>query len=353
MKLNYHIIDSIFGIYGSNNDFNYTGYPDKVKGPPHDFPLFMGSDEEAPMRRINWSIQDIYIVFVLAVIIFFARKFIVKYILVPISNTAREATRIQKLRFIENAWFFVYYTIAFIFGYIVLSKAPWFHDTKHCAMNYPYEHTGDEVPYLRLYMLFGCAFYSQALFSLLFVDEKMKDFLEMVVHHIATISLIAWCLIAYHHRIGSLVLILHDFVDVFLYIAKALHHLHFENGSTILFLCFTVCFILVRLVYFPVVILLAAANFQGWDYAARYYFFRYVKDAHFPIEISDYGSCLFRYCVSSYWALTLLLCLLVVLHAIWLKAIVRVLYGAVVGANVGDPREEDEEELAEENKKEK
>lgn len=343
---NYHIIDAIFGLYGSNNSFRYTAYPHNITSPPHNFPLIMGSEEVAPFRRVNWSSYDSVALIGMAIIIFIARKLLYQCILNPFMNakTFSHVTPLSRTRFKENVWFFSYYLMITCVGYWILSETPWFKDASFCVLEYPHGHTGNETPLFRYYMLLGCAFYVQALFGLLFIDEKLSDFWEMLVHHIATIMLISFCLTSSHHRVGSLVLILHDFVDIFLYGAKAFHHLKNETMSTVLFVGFTLAFLIMRLLFLPYIIYLAAANFHGWDDPSRYYIFRYVSDSLLPVEVSDYGCCVMKYCFSTYWLLILLLCLLVLLHIFWFYLVLKILVRTLKGTELSDIREDEDHE---------
>lgn len=59
------------------------------------------------------------------------------------------------------------------------------------------------------------AFYWSLLFSQ-FIDVKRKDFWQMFIHHIATISLLSFSYIVNFVRVGSLVLVVHDCVDYWL-----------------------------------------------------------------------------------------------------------------------------------------
>lgn len=49
-----------------------------------------------------------------------------------------------------------------------------------------------------------------------FFDVKHKDFWQMFIHHIATIVLMDFSWVCNMHRIGSLVLVIHDCADVLL-----------------------------------------------------------------------------------------------------------------------------------------
>ena len=53
-----------------------------------------------------------------------------------------------------------------------------------------------------------------------FFDVKRKDFWQMFIHHIATICLMAFSWICNLHRIGTLVLLIHDCADIFLEVSS-------------------------------------------------------------------------------------------------------------------------------------
>jgi ceramide synthetase len=59
------------------------------------------------------------------------------------------------------------------------------------------------------------AFYWSLIFSQ-FIDVRRKDFWEMFIHHIATTLLLSFSYVVNFVRIGSLVLVIHDFGDFWL-----------------------------------------------------------------------------------------------------------------------------------------
>ena len=59
------------------------------------------------------------------------------------------------------------------------------------------------------------AFYWSLIFSQ-FIDVKRKDFWQMFLHHIATILLLSFSYVVNFVRIGTLVLVIHDFGDFWL-----------------------------------------------------------------------------------------------------------------------------------------
>ena len=76
------------------------------------------------------------------------------------------------------------------------------------------------------YML-EMAFYWSLLFTQ-FTDVKRKDFWEMFIHHIATLALLTLSWSNQMHRMGSLVLMVHDLADHWMELAKLCKYAGYE-----------------------------------------------------------------------------------------------------------------------------
>ncbi|CAM4661837.1 unnamed protein product [Leuciscus chuanchicus] len=83
------------------------------------------------------------------------------------------------------------------------------------------------------------------------VDIKRKDFKEQIIHHIATIFLIAFSYCANYVRVGTLVMLVHDSSDFLLESAKMFNYAGWRKTCDALFVIFAVVFLVTRLVVFP------------------------------------------------------------------------------------------------------
>lgn len=79
------------------------------------------------------------------------------------------------------------------------------------------------------------AFYWSLVFSQ-FIDVKRKDFWQMFLHHIATISLLSFSYIVNFVRVGALVLVIHDCADYWL-------EVNFISASNTFINYISICFI--------------------------------------------------------------------------------------------------------------
>ncbi|CAK8691204.1 unnamed protein product [Clavelina lepadiformis] len=160
----------------------------------------------------------------------------------------------------ESTWRCIFYLIAFSFGVGILLQSPWLWDNLHCFSNYPFQSLWPSVFYY--YILEG-GFYISLVFTLL-RDVRRKDFVEQIVHHLATLGLIIFSYVTNLVRIGTLVLALCDISDVFLEAGKSLHYVKFQKSADLMFVLFAVVFFLSRVVAFPVVVIHTAYVKSMW-----------------------------------------------------------------------------------------
>jgi hypothetical protein len=101
--------------------------------------------------------------------------------------------------------------------------------------------------------MISLGFYWSLTFSQ-FVDNKRKDFWQMFVHHVLTLLLISLSWICNIHRVGTLILLVHDCADVLVEAAKSLKYAKLQKACDIVFGIFTITWIATRLMMFPRII---------------------------------------------------------------------------------------------------
>ncbi|XP_077373190.1 ceramide synthase 2 isoform X3 [Festucalex cinctus] len=115
-------------------------------------------------------------------------------------------------RFCEASWRCGFYFFAFVGGIVALHDKPWFYSLKEVWAGFP-KQSLLESQYWYYFLEMG--FYLSLLLSLTF-DVKRKDFKEQVIHHIATLTLLAFSWISNYIRVGTIVMALHDSSDILL-----------------------------------------------------------------------------------------------------------------------------------------
>ncbi|KAK5606592.1 Ceramide synthase 5 [Crenichthys baileyi] len=153
-----------------------------------------------------------------------------------------------------------------------------------------------------------------------FTDIKRKDFLIMLVHHLATIFLITFSYANNMLRAGSLVMCVHDASDIFLEAAKLANYAKYQKLCDSLFVVFSIIFFLTRLVIFPFWIV-NSVLFESWQIIGPY---------------------------QAWWLLNGLLLVLQTLHIIWFYLIARIAVKAIFKGKVSKDDRSDVESSTDE-----
>lgn len=150
-------------------------------------------------------------------------------------------------KFTETGWRWLFYLTMHVVSILVMWNKPWVWNTAYCWYNYPF-HTVD--PHVWWHYMWELAFY-WALFISQFFDAKRKDFWEMFIHHLATLALLNLSWTNHMHRMGSLVLIVHDFADHWLEFAKLARYAKYQTVCDGAFVMFGTTWVYTRLALFP------------------------------------------------------------------------------------------------------
>jgi len=192
---------------------------------------------------------------------------------------------------------------------------------------------------IKIMYFFQCGFYLHSVYATLYMDYKRKDFYVMLIHHVITMALIFVSYATRYHKIGLLVLFVHDITDIWLEMTKLFHYLairqgkkkypSWETAATCCFVMFTVFWFLFRLYWYPKKVLYTA----GVTSAYRAY---------------DKGCGLYAFFNGLLW-------MLLGLNIYWLFFICQFLYRVMAGHlnSLHDVREGEEDEDEDEQPKEK
>ena len=154
----------------------------------------------------------------------FTREFLMQQVLRPLAIWCGVAKKSKVSRFMEQTYTAIYFSIFGPFGLYVMSRTPiWYFNTAAFYERYPhYTHTAD----FKTYYLLQAAYWSQqAIVLMLQLEKPRKDFKELVLHHIVTLSLIGLSYRFHFTWIGVAVFVTHDISDFFLATSKTLNYL--------------------------------------------------------------------------------------------------------------------------------
>lgn len=165
----------------------------------------------------------------------------------------------QLQKFCEAGWKGTFYFCSSTLGIYIMWDKPWIFNSKDCWTGFPFQHVTLDI---YIYYLLEMAYYSAAAVSIFF-DVKRKDLLEFFIHHLITLALLFLSWSTNFFRIGSYVLVIHDFSDYWLEGAKMLRYANYSKTiCDIMFATFGISWYITRCMIYPHEIL-GAVLFEG------------------------------------------------------------------------------------------
>ena len=176
---------------------------------------------------LETAILPLFSFFLVCPLLYLWRSFVKRFFIAPWAKDWAGLTEgtAKYEKFCEQAWLAIHYTIATSLGFYVLREKPWWPPLSESGMiaisATQAERKADHQDF-RLQVLYSMqlGFYTLELVTLLASKHRRSDAVVYFFHHIYTLYLMAGSWVSYNHRIGTLVLFLHDVGDIFLPIGK-------------------------------------------------------------------------------------------------------------------------------------
>lgn len=278
--------------------------------------------------------DDAYFVVHWLVMLTFLRSFIMLLILEPFaSSVCKIYSKKAKLRFAEQGWLMVYYCCSFGYGWYVYQKSPHYLNLDKLYLDWP---NHEILAAFKRYYLITTAF-SLLLVYVLHVEEPRKDHYQMLTHHIITCCLIIG---SYHYdflRVGNVILMVMDSVDIFLPLAKMLRYSGYTTACDAMFLLFLVSWVVLRHGVYNVIL------YHTWQH------FGPLADDARCVPGQVHGRCWNDTIINTFLAL---LAGLQVIALVWMYMIFKVAYRVVTGSGAEDVRSDEEDTDNEEEEEE-
>lgn len=189
------------------------------------------------------GIDDSYFVIHWVILLVFLRAFLMQWCFEPFAAYfCNIHSRKAKVRFSEQSWSFVYYSFSFVYGAYLYYNSSYWLNFDEIYLNWP--HFQLESLFKKYYVI-SIAFWLQQIF-VLNIEEKRKDHYQMFSHHIITCLLIIGSYYYYYNRIGHLILMIMDSVDIFLAGAKLLNYARYNNACDYMFILFLLSWLVLR-----------------------------------------------------------------------------------------------------------
>ncbi|EGW31685.1 uncharacterized protein SPAPADRAFT_62293 [Spathaspora passalidarum NRRL Y-27907] len=222
---------------------HFSGIPSITKYTSKFFHLQnqIGVANNRPIYDIH--IDDTYYVIFWVIAVTFLRSFLMQWCFSPFAKHFCSITsRKAKIRFAEQSWSFVYYTVSLICGCYLYYNSPYFNNADQIFVGWP-NHTLHAS--LKRYYLISTGFWLQQIF-VLNIEQHRKDHYQMFSHHIITCCLIIGSYYYYFFRIGHLILMTMDSVDILLSGAKLLKYANYSTACDVMFILFMVGWLVTR-----------------------------------------------------------------------------------------------------------
>ncbi|KAG5984341.1 hypothetical protein E4U43_006183 [Claviceps pusilla] len=172
-----------------------------------------------------------------------------EYILGPFARMQGVTKKKDQIRFTEQAWLLVYYSVFWTMGMYIYCKSPYYLNMRELWTNWP----NREVDGLmKGYVLAQWAFWLQQII-VINIEERRKDHWQMFSHHIITTILISSCYCYHFTRVGNMILVIMDVVDLFLPAAKCLKYAGYKTLCDIMFGVFMLSWLIARHVLYIMV----------------------------------------------------------------------------------------------------
>ncbi|KAF4828725.1 Sphingosine N-acyltransferase-like protein FUM18 [Colletotrichum tropicale] len=193
--------------------------------------------------------KDLCFVALCVVLCIGIRAFLMNHVLSPLGRHWGIKKEKDETRFAEQGWMLTYYVVFWPLGMYLYCKSPYYLNMKELWSNWPQRELDG---LMKIYILAQWAYWAQQVISVN-IEEKRKDYVEMLVHHAITLSLIA-ASYAYHQtRVGHLILVLMDVIELIFPLAKCLKYIGFKKVCDVVFGVFLFVWVFTRHVFYLMV----------------------------------------------------------------------------------------------------
>ncbi|KAI5456753.1 TLC domain-containing protein [Mariannaea sp. PMI_226] len=209
---------------------------------PHTIKFFTLSYYNNITGKYRNGRDDVFLVSSLIILFTGLRATVIKYLLVPFAKRSGVRKSKDLTRFGEQSWLLCYYGIFWTIGMNIFYNSAYWLDLKELWTNWPIREITATV---KFYILAQCAFWVQQII-VIHIEERRKDHWQMLAHHLITCGLIYGCYAYHQTRVGNLILVTMDFIDIILPLAKCLKYMGFKTLCDVVFGVFLVSWIFTR-----------------------------------------------------------------------------------------------------------
>ncbi|EGX91058.1 sphingosine N-acyltransferase lac1 [Cordyceps militaris CM01] len=302
----------------------------------------------------NYAIgaDDVHVIVFFIVLFTGLRAGCMEYMLAPVGRSRGIINRKDLTRFTEQGWLFVYYSVFWTMGAYIYYQSPYWLNMRELWTNWP---NREMDGLMKGYILAQWAFWLQQII-VINIEDRRKDHWQMFSHHIITTLLISSCYCYHQTRVGNLILVIMDVVDLFLPAAKCLKYSGFTTACDYVFGLFMISWFAARHVIYMMVCWSIYAHIpEVLSYGCYTGTNANLVGPHDPPQGMGYllepyynstGNVCFNDSIK--WAFLAPLLALQVITIIWFTMIIRVAVKVLRGDGAEDTRSDDEDDEEEE-----
>ncbi|KAF4124347.1 Acyl-CoA-dependent ceramide synthase, partial [Geosmithia morbida] len=190
--------------------------------------------------------DDLCLVALCVVLLIGIRAALMRHVLEPLGRHWGISKKKDAARFSEQGSMLAYYSVLWPVGMYLYRKAPYYLDMEELWTDWPQRELDGMM---KGYFIVQWAYWVQQVVSVN-IEARRKDYWEMIAHHAITISLVAACYAYHQTRVGHLVLVLMDVIELIFPLAKCLKYIGFTTLCDVIFGVFLVVWVLTRHVFY-------------------------------------------------------------------------------------------------------
>ncbi|KAF4548288.1 TLC domain-containing protein 2 [Elsinoe fawcettii] len=320
-------------------------------------PFFTLSHQDERSGQYLPGVEDLKYIALWIVIFTGLRAGTMDYVLVPWAKSLGVDKKKAMVRFAEQAWMLVYYSVFWSVGMYLYATSDYFANLPAMWTNFP---TASMSGLMKWYYLAQFAFWLQQI-VVVNIEERRKDHWQMFTHHIITSLLMLMSYGYYQTKVGNVILVIMDVVDLVLPAAKMMKYVGMQTACDIAFGVFVITWFIARHVIYLAICWSIHADvpevmpYGCYDLSSGSKLSSGGGDKIWWNVLHAYRGGEGEVCFNNKIRVSFLSLLLAlqVLTVIWFGMICRVVYGVLTGKGADDTRSDDEGEDEEEEIEEK
>lgn len=189
-----------------------------------------------------------------------------QWALTPVMGMRPGPEDLTLVKWREACWKLLTYSGLSLYGAFVVVSEPWLMNTRLLWEDWPAQ---NHTFALRLWYALEFGLYAYGLVDLLVWEAVRNDYYAMILHHVSTLALVFGSFWFGFLRIGCLVLLINDFVDLWFEGAKIANYAKAERTSTWFYMAFAVTWLLLRQIYCPFWIMWSCCA-ESWSLVEKF-----------------------------------------------------------------------------------